>query len=150
MKLVVASDHAAVELKDAVVARTRELGHDVVDLGVHAGESADYPAQGERVARAVVAGEAERGIALCGTGIGISIAANKVPGTRAVVCSEPYSAVMSRRHNDTNVLALGGRVVGVELGLMIVEQWLDAEFEGGRHARRVGLISNLDAGGTAC
>ena len=123
-----------------------------VDVGfisvVDVAESVDYPIQGLKVARAVVDGVAERGIALCGTGIGISIACNKVKGIRAVVCSEPFSAKLSRQHNNSNILCMGGRVVGPELAKMIVQEWLDAEFEGGRHRRRVGEIREIEETGT--
>ncbi len=144
MKIVVASDHAGVELRTEIAEQARELGHEVVDLGPEPGESMDYPVNGAKVGRLVASGEFDRGLLVCGTGVGISIAANKIPGVRAVVCSEPYSAVMSRAHNDANVLALGARVVGIGLGREIVRQWLATEFEGGRHARRVGLITELE------
>lgn len=144
MKIVVASDHAGVELRTEIAEEARELGHEVVDLGPEPGESMDYPVNGAKVGRLVASGEFDRGLLVCGTGVGISIAANKIPGIRAVVCSEPYSAVMSRAHNDANVLALGARVVGVGLGRDIVRQWLATDFEGGRHARRVGLITDLE------
>jgi ribose 5-phosphate isomerase B len=148
MRIVVASDHAGVDLRKEIAAEAAELGHVVVDLGPQAGESIDYPVNGEKVGRLVAAGEYDRGLLVCGTGVGISIAANKVPGVRAVVCSEPFSAVMSRAHNDANVLALGARVVGVGLGRQIVREWLATEFEGGRHARRVNLISEIEGSST--
>jgi ribose 5-phosphate isomerase B len=144
MRIVVASDHAGVELRKELAAEAVELGHEVVDLGPEPGESIDYPVNGAKVGRLVAAGEYDRGLLVCGTGVGISIAANKVPGVRAVVCSESFTAVMSRAHNDANVLALGARVVGVGLGRQIVREWLSTEFEGGRHARRVNLISELE------
>ncbi len=144
MRIVVASDHAGVELRKELAAEASELGHDVVDLGPEPGEAIDYPVNGERVGRLVAAGEYDRGLLVCGTGVGISIAANKVPGVRAVVCSEPYSAVMSRAHNDANVLAMGARVVGAGLGRQIAREWLATEFEGGRHARRVDLITDIE------
>jgi len=144
MKIAIGSDHAGFDLRQALIAHLEEAGHEVLDLGTPTKESTDYPVYGAKVARAVVGGEAERGVAICGTGVGISIAANKVHGVRAVCCSEPYSAVMSRRHNDTNVLCMGGRVVGDELAVMILDQWLAASFEGGRHERRVGQLTELD------
>jgi ribose 5-phosphate isomerase B len=144
MRIVAASDHAGVELRKEMIAEAVELGHEVVDLGPQAGEAIDYPVNGEKVGRLVAAGEYDRGLLVCGTGVGISISANKVPGIRAVVCSEPFTAVMSRAHNDANVLALGARVVGVGLGRQIVREWLATEFEGGRHARRVNLISEIE------
>ncbi len=145
MKLVIGGDHTSIDLKAAVKAHLTELGHDVTDLGADSRESSDYPTWGRLVGEAVVRGDAERGIAICGTGVGISIAANKVKGVRAACVSEPFSARMSRRHNDANVLAFGARVVGVDLALMIVDSWLEAEFEGGgRHTHRVALITELD------
>ena len=144
MKIATGNDHTAVELKNIIKAFLEEKGHEVLDLGTNSTESCDYPVYGERVGRAVVSGQADLGIAICGTGLGISLAANKVRGVRACVCSEPYTAVMSRRHNDANVLCFGARVVGSEMAKMIVEQWLDAEFEGGRHQRRVDLIMEIE------
>jgi ribose 5-phosphate isomerase B len=143
MRIVVASDHAGVELRQEMAEEARELGHEVVDLGPAPGEAIDYPVNGAKVGRLVAAGEYDLGMLVCGTGVGISIAANKVRGIRAVVCSEPYSAQLARRHNDANVLAVGARVVGPGLARLIVREWLTAEFEGGRHARRVGLIEEL-------
>ncbi len=140
MKIAIGNDHVGYELKKEIAGYLVELGHDVIDLGHHDAARTDYPLYGRRVGEAVVRGEAERGIVICGTGVGISIAANKVPGVRAVCCSEPYSAALSRAHNDTNVLAFGARVVGVEVAKMIVRCWLDEDFEGGRHARRVEML----------
>ncbi|WP_246048985.1 ribose 5-phosphate isomerase B [Brenneria rubrifaciens] len=119
---------------------------EVIDKGANSSERTDYPQYGKRVADAVVSGEADRGILICGSGIGISIAANKVDGIRAVVCSEPYSAKLSREHNDTNILAFGSRVVGSELAKMIVEEWLNTVFEGGRHQNRIDLIAKIEKG----
>lgn len=144
MKIAIGSDHAGYELKDFLKKHMEEKGLVVTDLGGHAPEAIDYPLVGQRVAAGVVAGEYDLGVLICGTGVGISIAANKVRGVRAVVCSEPYSAVMARRHNNSNILALGARVVGTELAAMILDQWLAAEFEGGRHARRVGLMEETE------
>lgn len=144
MRIVIASDHAAVELRQEMADEARSLGHEVTDLGPAPGEAVDYPVNGAKVGRMVASGEYDLGLLACGTGVGISIAANKVPGIRAVVCSEPYSAKLSRQHNDSNVLAVGARVVGPGLARMIVAEWLAAEFEGGRHARRVGLITDLE------
>ena len=144
MKIAIGNDHTAVELKHIIVDLLEEKGHTVLNLGTDTEESCDYPVYGERVGRAVASGQADLGIAICGTGLGISLAANKVQGVRACVCSEPYTAVMSRRHNDANVLCFGARVVGSEMAKMIVEQWLDAEFEGGRHQRRVDLIMEIE------
>ncbi len=145
MRIVVASDHAGVELRNEMADEARALGHEVTDLGPAPGVAVDYPVNGAKVGRLVAAGEYDLGMLVCGTGVGISIAANKIPGVRAVVCSEPYSAELSRRHNDSNVLAVGARVVGAGLARLIARTWLAAEFEGGRHARRVGLIQELEA-----
>jgi ribose 5-phosphate isomerase B len=144
VRIVVASDHAGVDLRLAMAEEAAELGHEVVDLGPAPGEPIDYPINGAKVGRLVASGDFDRGLLVCGTGVGISIAANKIAGVRAVVCSEPYSAIMSRAHNDANVLALGARVVGDGLARQIVREWLATDFEGGRHARRVELISELD------
>ena len=121
-----------------------ELGHEAINLGTDTTQSCDYPLYGEKVGRAVVSGEADLGIAICGTGLGISLAANKVKGVRACVCSEPYTARMSRLHNNANVLCFGARVVGSELAKMITQVWLETEFEGGRHQRRVDQIMEIE------
>lgn len=144
MRIGIGNDHAAVEMKQQIVAFLEELGHEVVNYGTDTNESCDYPVYAEKVGRAVVDGEVERGILICGTGVGISIAANKVKGVRAVVCSEPYSAKLSKQHNNTNVLAFGARVIGIELAKMIVEEWLNTEFEGDRHQRRVDMITDIE------
>ena len=144
MKIAMGNDHAAVEMKQEIMAYLREKGYEVLNLGTDSSESCDYPLYGEKVGQAVANGEADLGIAICGTGIGISLAANKVPGIRAAVCSEPYSAKLSRMHNDTNVLCFGARVVGTELAKMIVDEWLSAEFLGGRHQRRVDMIMAIE------
>ena len=140
MKIGIGNDHSALELKAEIIEFLKEKGHEVVDYGTYTTDSCDYPVYGEKVARAVVAGEVEKGILICGTGLGISLAANKVKGIRACVCSEPFTAKMSRAHNDCNVLAFGARVVGGELAKMIVDTWINTEFEGGRHQRRVDLL----------
>ena len=142
MRIAIGNDHSAVELKEIIADYVRELGHEVVNLGTDSTQSCDYPLYGEKVGRAVVSGKADLGIAICGTGLGISLAANKVKGVRACVCSEPYTARMSRLHNNANVLCFGARVVGSELAKMITQVWLETEFEGGRHQRRVDLIEN--------
>lgn len=144
MKIAMGNDHAAVEMKQEIMAYLREKGYEVLNLGTDSSESCDYPLYGEKVGQAVASGEVDLGIAICGTGIGISLAANKVPGIRAAVCSEPYSAKLSRMHNDTNVLCFGARVVGTELAKMIVDEWLSAEFLGGRHQRRVDMIMAIE------
>ena len=124
MKIAIGNDHSAVELKNIIVDFLKEKGIEVLNLGTDSSESCDYPVYGEKVGRAVVSGEADLGIAICGTGLGISLAANKVKGVRACVCSEPYTAKLSRMHNNSNVLAFGARVVGSELAKMITEAWL--------------------------
>ena len=140
----IASDHAGFELKQYVKGWLKAQGWDYKDFGTFTTDSCDYPVYGEKVARAVVAGEVEKGILICGTGLGISLAANKVKGIRACVCSEPFTAKMSRAHNDCNVLAFGARVVGGELAKMIVDTWINTEFEGGRHQRRVDLLMEIE------
>ena len=144
MKIAIGNDHVAVEMKREITEYLKSLGHEVVNYGTDSSERCDYPIYGERVARAVAGGEAERGILICGTGVGISLAANRVKGIRAVVCSEPYSATLSRQHNNTNILAFGARVIGIELAKLIVKSWLDAEFEGGRHTDRVAMLTAIE------
>ena len=145
MKIGIANDHVAYELKLAVAEHLRARGHETFDFGANSRERTDYPLWGAALGEAVAAGDIERGIAICGSGVGISIAANKVKGIRAVCCSEPYSALLSRQHNDTNVLAFGSRVVGEGLALMIVDAWLNGVYEGGRHAVRVAQIADIEA-----
>ena len=144
MKISIASDHGGYALKQELIAYLQEKGHDVTDFGCHDTSSCDYPDFGEAAARAVASGACERGIVVCTTGIGISISANKVKGIRCALCSEPYSAEMTRRHNDANMLALGAGIVGPNLAERIVETFLTTGFEGGRHARRVGLIARME------
>ena len=144
MKIGIGNDHSAVEMKQEVVKYLQELGYEVVNYGTDTTESCHYSIYGEKVARAVVAGEVDLGILICGTGVGISLAANKVKGIRAVVCSEPYSAKLSRQHNNTNILAFGARVIGVEMAKMIIDEWLNAEFQGGRHQDRVNMIMAIE------
>ena len=147
MKIAIGNDHSAVDIREFISAHLRERGFEVEELGTDSRESSNYPEWGEKVARKVVSGEADLGIAICGTGVGISIACNKVKGIRACVCSEPYSARLSRQHNNSNVLCFGARVVGFELAKMIVDEWLDAEFLGGRHQVRVDMISEIESKG---
>lgn len=144
MRLALASDHAGYILKDALLARLREAGHEAIDLG-GGPERSDYPAAGASVGRAVAEGSAERGILVCGSGIGVSIAANKVPGIRAAVVNEPLSAKLAREHNDLNVLCLGERLIGSEMAWAIVEAFLATPHAGGRHAERVRQIAGLEA-----
>lgn len=144
MKIAIGNDHAAVELKEIIRAYLEEKGIEVINVGTDTLESVDYPLYGELVANKVAGGEADLGIAICGTGVGISIACNKVNGIRAACCSEPYSAKLSRIHNNSNVLCFGARVVGTELAKMIVDEWLNAEFIGGRHQSRIDIISEIE------
>ena len=144
MKIGIGNDHSAVEMKQEVVKYLQKLGYEVVNYGTDTTESCHYPIYGEKVARAVVAGEVDLGILICGTKVGISLAANKVKGIRAVVCSEPYSAKLSRQHNNTNILAFGAIVIGVEMAKMIIDEWLNAEFQGGRHQDRVNMIMAIE------
>lgn len=144
MKIVIGNDHSAVEMKNIIRKYVEEKGYEVIDLGTNSSDSCDYPVYGERVGRAVASGEADYGIAICGTGIGIGIAAGKVKGVRVCTCSEPYSARLSRMHNNTNVLSFGARVVGVEMAKMIVDEWLDNTYEGGRHERRVAQLAEIE------
>ena len=144
MKIGIGNDHAAVDMKNQVVEHLEGKGYEVVNFGTDTYESCNYPEYGEKVGRAVVAGDVDLGILICGTGVGISLAANKVKGVRAVVCSEPYSAKLSRQHNNTNILAFGARVIGIELAKMIIDEWLSAEFEGGRHQTRVDMITAIE------
>lgn len=137
-------DHVGFILKEEILAHLKHRGVEVVDKGAWSTDRSHYPHFASAVAQAIIAGEVEAGLLICGTGVGIAIAANKFPGIRAVVCSEPYSAQLSRQHNNTNVLAFGSRVVGLELAKMIVDAWLDAEFEGGRHQARVEAISAIE------
>ncbi|MGG4142631.1 ribose 5-phosphate isomerase B [Paenibacillus algorifonticola] len=146
--LAIGSDHAAFEYKQEIKVWLDEKGIAYKEFGALGTERTDYPIYGEKVAKAVASGECEKGLLFCGSGVGISITANKVKGIRAVVCSEPYSAQLSRLHNDTNVLALGSRVVGIELAKMIVEIWLATPFEGGRHGKRVDMMSRLEETGS--
>lgn len=144
MKIGIGNDHSSVEMKQQIKEFVERMGHEVVDFGTNSTQSCDYPVYGEKVARAVVAKEVERGIVICGTGVGISLAANKVKGIRCVVCSEPYSAKLSRQHNNSNMLAFGARVIGIEMAKMIVTEWLNTEFEGGRHQRRIDMITAIE------
>ncbi len=144
--IALGNDHAGLELKEKIIEYLKELGLEYKDYGCYTGERVDYPVFGAAVANAVAGGECDKGIIFCGSGVGISIAANKVKGIRAVVCSEPYSAKLSRQHNNTNILSLGSRVVGQELAKMIVSEWLNAKFEGGRHQKRIDMIASLEQG----
>jgi ribose 5-phosphate isomerase B len=142
MRIAIASDHAALALKSALAEYLRAAGHDVADLGPHDEVSVDYPDYGYRLANAIADGSAERGIALCGSGIGISIAVNRNPAARAALVSEPLSARLSREHNDANVIAMGARLIGIEMAKACIDAFLSTEFGGDRHQRRVDKLSN--------
>ena len=145
MKLMIGSDHGGFELKEAVKKHLEELGHEVTDVGCYSPESCDYPDIAKAGCEKIVSGECERGILICGTGIGISLAANKIKGIRAACCSDTYSAKYTRLHNDANVLCFGGRVVGDGLACELVDAYLSVEFEGGSHQRRVDKIMALES-----
>lgn len=144
MKIAIGNDHIGIELKTVVIEELEKRQIDLIDCGTDSSQRADYPEFAEKVANLVAKGDADMGIVLCGTGVGVSIAANKVNGIRCVCCSEPYSAKMSREHNDSNVLAMGSRVVGKELARMIVNEWLDGVYEGDRHQKRIDLIKDIE------
>lgn len=146
MRIGIGNDHTAVAYKNEVTKLLEEMGHEVVNFGVDETSASNYPLQGFKVATAVVNGEVDRGIVICGTGIGISLSANKVKGIRCATVSEPYSAKMSRAHNDSNMLAFGARVVGIEVAKLIVKAWMTTEFEGGRHEARVQMIKDIEEG----
>ena len=142
--IAIGADHGGYELKNAVIEHLEKRGIEYKDFGTYTGEAVDYPVIAEAVGKAVAAGEFERGILVCGTGIGMSMAANKVKGIRAACCSDTFSAKFTRLHNDANILCFGGRVVGVGLALEIVDAYLDAEFEGGRHEKRVKMLMDIE------
>lgn len=144
--IAIACDHSALDMKREIEDLLTQMGLEYRDFGTYTTDSCDYPVFGARAAKAVASGECEKGIVICGTGIGISLAANKVKGVRCALCSEPYSAKLTRQHNDANMLAMGARVIGPELAKMIVTTFLTTEFEGGRHQRRVDLITALENG----
>lgn len=140
MKIAVASDHGGYKLKEAVKAYLQSRGIEVMDLGTDSEESVDYPIYGKACANAVASGEADKGIVCCGTGIGISIAANKVKGIRCGLCTNVEMAEFTRKHNNANMLAMGGRIIDEETGLAITKAFVDTEFEGGRHQRRIDML----------
>lgn len=144
MKVAIGNDHAATELKQEIMEYIKKLGHEVINFGTDTKVSCNYPDYGEKVGRAVVAGEADCGILICGTGVGISIAANKVKGVRAGVCSDTTTARLIKEHNDANILAFGERIVGIELAKDIVKSYLEAEFLGGRHQTRIDLFTEIE------
>jgi ribose 5-phosphate isomerase B len=143
MKIMIGCDHGGWQLKEIIMPHLKALHHEVEDIGTHGLDSVDYPYYAIKVARAVAEGKVERGLLICGSGLGMCMAANRFPGARAVQICEPYAAKMSRRHNDSNILCLGGRFVGPDLAIEIVTVWLNEAFEGGRHQRRVEMIDRL-------
>ena len=143
MRIAIASDHGGFELKEIVKEYLKERGLEVVDLGTNSEESVDYPVYGKACGEAVASGEADCGIVVCGTGIGISIAANKVKGVRCGLCTSVEMATLTKQHNNANVLALGGRTTPTDLALQIVDAWLDTDFEGGRHERRTNMLDEM-------
>ncbi|ATX70792.1 ribose 5-phosphate isomerase B [Spiroplasma clarkii] len=141
MKIAIGNDHVGIELKAAILNHLKTKPNlEVIDCGTNSLERTDYPIYGKKVAKLVANQVADLGILICGTGVGITLAANKVPNIRAVVCSEPYTAKLSKEHNNTNILGLGSRVVGSNLALMIIDEWLAAKFEGGRHKKRIDML----------
>ncbi len=148
MKITIGSDHGGFSLKQALIPFLQKRGVEVADMGASSEESVDYPDFGEKVAKSVTCGEADAGIVLCGTGIGISIAANKIPGIRAALVTSPEMARLAKEHNNANILALGGRILNTATAMACVEAWLDASFEGDRHQRRLDKITALEK--TSC
>ena len=150
MKIAIGNNHTAVEMKNHIKKYLEDKGYEVLNLGTDSKEHTDYPIYGKKVADKVASGECKFGVLICGTGIGISLAANKVKGIRAAVCSEPYSARLTRQHNNANIIAFGARVVGEAIAEMIVDEFLSAEYEGGRHQKRIDMITALEEGTDIC
>lgn len=144
MKIAIGNDHAAVEMKNEIVSYLEEKGYEVVNIGTDTKDSCNYAEFGEKVANLVASKAVDCGILICGTGVGISLAANKVNGIRACVCSEPLTAQLSKQHNNSNILAFGARIIGIETAKMIVDCWLAAEYEGGRHEKRVSYLTEIE------
>ncbi len=145
MKIGIGNDHVAVEYKNIISEYIEsKYGYTVINYGTNTQERFNYPESGLKVANAVVNGEIDKGILICGTGVGIGLSANKVKGIRCVTCSEPYTAKLSREHNDTNILSFGSRVIGIEMAKMIVDEWLTAQYEGGRHQIRLNMIKDIE------
>ena len=144
MRIGVGNDHAAVELREVIIEHLKNEGHEVFEFGAKEGEKCDYPVPGRDVAEAIVAGKLDKGVLICGTGIGISLAANKVPGIRGAVCTESYLAKMAAIHNNAQIIAFGARVVGSEMAKMIVDTFIATEYEGGRHQNRLDIITEIE------
>jgi len=144
LSVALGADHAGWELKEALKSWLMEAGYQVLDFGTHSPDSVDYPDYAQQVGEAVAVGKVDRGVLVCGTGIGMTMAANKIPGVRAALCGDAFTSRMSREHNDANVLALGGRLTDADMGRDILKVWLETSFAGGRHARRVNKIMELE------
>lgn len=144
MKIAIGNDHVAVEMKQEITAYLQAKGIEVINVGTDSSERFNYPISGYKVAKMVASHEVDAGVLICGTGVGISLAANKVQGIRACVCSDPYTAKLSKQHNNTNIIAFGARVIGIETAKMIVDEWLNAEYEGGRHQTRIDMIAEIE------
>ena len=144
MKIAIGNDHVAVQMKKEIMEYLQSKGHEVINVGTDSTERFNYPISGYKVGKMVANKEVDCGVLICGTGVGISLAANKVQGIRACVCSDPYTAKLSKQHNNTNIIALGARVIGIETAKMIVDEWLAAEYEGGRHQVRIDMISEIE------
>jgi ribose 5-phosphate isomerase B len=148
MKIAIGNDHAAVAMKREIMEMLEEMGHEVINFGTDTDESCNYPEFGEKVAKCVAGGQADCGVLICGTGVGISIAANKVSGIRAAVCSDPVTASLVKQHNNANIIAFGARIIGMETAREIVKAYLNAEFAGGRHQKRIDMIHQIEVDGT--
>ena len=144
MKLAIGNDHVAVDMKKEIKEYLESKGHEVIDVGTNSTDRFNYPVSGYKVARMVADKQVDAGVLICGTGVGISLSANKVKGIRACVCSDPYTAKLSKQHNNTNIIAFGARVIGIETAKMIVDEWLSAEYEGGRHQTRIDMIQEIE------
>jgi len=144
MKIAIGNDHVAVDMKWEIKEYLESKGHEVINVGTDSTERFNYPVSGYKVGKMVANGEVDCGVLICGTGVGISLAANKVKGVRAAVCSEPYTARLTKQHNNANIIAFGARVIGIETAKMIVDEYLNAEFEGGRHQTRIDMIHEIE------
>ena len=144
MRIGVGNDHAAVELREVIIEHLKKAGHEVFEFGAKEGEKCDYPVPGRDVAEAIAAGKLDKGVLICGTGIGISLAANKVPGIRAAACSEPCTAKLAVEHSDINIVSMGVCIVGPEIAKAIVDAFFDAQFEGGSYTKRVNMIGDIE------
>lgn len=144
MRLAIGNDHVAIDMKNEIRSYLESKGIQVINVGTDSPERFNYPVSGYKVARMVADGEVDGGVLICGTGVGISLAANKVHGIRACVCSDPYTARLSKQHNNSNIIAFGARVIGIETAKMIVDEWLNAEYRGGRHQTRINMIAEIE------